>query len=72
MRAPLKLPERDARHLSTACPWLANVPYIGPSCDLERVADVVSRHYRGEFCWSSSFDAEFIARLMAHGFLTMA
>ena len=72
MRAPLKLPERDARHLSTACPWLANVPYIGPSCDLERVADVVSRHYRGEFCWSSSFDGDFIARLMAHGFLTMA
>ena len=25
-----------------------------------------------EFCWSSSFDADFIARLMAHGFLTMA
>jgi len=68
-RAPLKVPER---HVASQCPWLANVPYIGPQCDLERVADVVSRHYRGEFCWSSSFEPEFIGRLMAHGFLTMA
>lgn len=64
--------DADAKRIVGACPWLSNVPYIAAGSDLDRVADVVSRHYRGEFCWAASFEPRLVAALMARGFLTMA
>ncbi|KAJ1448292.1 acyl-CoA N-acyltransferase [Pelagophyceae sp. CCMP2097] len=68
---PTDLPP-EARAIVHVCPWLCNVPFISPTHDLARVADVVATKYRGEFCWASSFEAKFVVRLMAHGFLPMA
>ena len=70
--APPADDDADAKRIVGACPWLSNVPYIAAGSDLDRVADVVSRHYRGEFCWAASFEPRLVAALMARGFLTMA
>lgn len=66
---------KEAYRIARLCPWLEGVPYI-PYVDdasyLDKVAEVVAAQYSGEFCWASSFDARFVAALMARGFLTMA
>ena len=62
----------DSEEIAARCPWLCSVPYIAPSHDLPAVAALIATKFRGEFCWSSSFEPRFVATLMSLGFLTMA
>ena len=59
--------------ISNLNPWLACVPYISSDDkDFDGTVDAVAKHYCGEFCWATSFDARFVSKLMSRGFLTMA
>lgn len=50
---------------------LGYVPLLSPSTDLSVVAPAIAKLFQGQFCVARSFDPEFLARLMYHGFLTM-
>jgi len=52
--------------------WFAQLPFISNTDDLEVLLPELQRSYRGEFHCALSFDPEFVAKLIRHGYLTMA
>jgi len=51
--------------------WVSKLPYITTADDLGELTDVLTANYSGEFCVASSFDPDFITRLIYQGYLTM-
>uniref|UniRef100_A0A7S0HZ36 CUE domain-containing protein n=1 Tax=Hanusia phi TaxID=3032 RepID=A0A7S0HZ36_9CRYP len=53
-------------------PWLAKFPLLMPGPDINHVAANLALEYEGKYCWSTCFDADFLAALMYEGYLPMA
>mmetsp|Transcript_35488 Transcript_35488/g.111008 ORF Transcript_35488/g.111008 Transcript_35488/m.111008 type:complete len:385 (-) Transcript_35488:81-1235(-) len=53
-------------------PWLTNFPLLMPGPDIHHVAANLALEYKGKYCWSTCFDADFLAALMYEGYLPMA
>jgi Leu/Phe-tRNA-protein transferase len=51
--------------------WIWHYPLLVPDGIRER-ARYLAQHYKGKYCWATSFDPYFVAALMAEGFLPMA
>ena len=52
--------------------WFAQLPYIAATADLEKALPILQREYAGEFHCGLTFDPPFLAKLIRHGYLTMA
>eukprot|EP00668_Euglena_longa_P040512 GGOE01053337.1.p1 GENE.GGOE01053337.1~~GGOE01053337.1.p1 ORF type:complete len:303 (-),score=65.24 GGOE01053337.1:537-1445(-) len=48
------------------------MPILEPDMDIPTVAKSLQGKLRGEFCLATSFESDFVARLIREGFLTMA
>lgn len=75
-KSTTKVPPNDEEMYAQECLkadyYLSYRPYLTPKLDLKRVLEIIAKTYPDEFCWSTSYDLEFMAELMYRGFITMS